>query len=132
MNSGRGQANNRFFPKTDFVVHFSGTLFLLAASIDTKRVLRQLNVGWSIRPEAKWQMDPSHVLQIAELKKDWKIVVFCHFIQSFYLRRAGQSKWDGEFIIPKGIKAPVPFLGGPEDPFAMIAWVSTIAAATVS
>jgi len=80
------------------------------------RALRPSKLGgpFNAKPNGRWESN--HVHQIATLKKDWQVAAFRHLIRPFYLRRAAHSKWDGKNIIPKGIRAPVPFLEDPEDP----------------
>jgi len=73
-------------------------------------------LGGPFNAKPNGRRESNHVHQIATLKKDWQVAAFRHLIRPFYLRRAAHSKWDGKNIIPKGIRAPVPFLEDPEDP----------------
>jgi len=55
----------------------------MAPSQDARRVLRQLGGPFDAKPNGRW--DPSHVVQISELNKQWQVVAFRHLIQPFYL-----------------------------------------------
>lgn len=48
-------------------------------------------------------------------RKEWNVLRFRGLIRPFYLRRTKTSKWEGKLIIPKTIRAPVPFVEDPDD-----------------
>lgn len=96
----------------DFICLLSGTFFPLGPREDYHNTL--VHLGGPLDESGKWDLKTLNMLK--SLQKNWNVLALRTCIRPFFLRRTKESKWDNEFIIPRTIKAPVPFIEDPQDP----------------
>jgi len=108
LKSAREKVFAKLIQVSAFTVLVSGTPFPLGPQTDAKGVLRHL--GGPFEGQSKWSPKLQRAFSRLTSKggEHWDIKCFRVLIAPFCLRRTERSTWEGDWIIKRQIRIPLP------------------------